>query len=149
MEPVKTRGEGLKEMTSTGELEHQIRTSKTPAALAEKPYEIPDIVPYINNLLHEHGLTVKDIIVGCNLSRSYVYQLLNGNRTPTRGFLLKLAFLLKLPEAEAQRLLKIAGRHPLYVRNRRDAAILYGLSHGMTADETESLLLSLDEGGLA
>ena len=136
-------------MTSTGELEHQIRTSKTPAALAEKSYEVPGIVPYINSLLCERGLTVKDVIVGCNLSRSYVYQLLNGNRAPTRGFLLKLAFMLKLPEAEAQRLLKIAGRHPLYARNRRDAAILYGLSHGMTADETENLLLSLDEGGLA
>lgn len=136
-------------MTSTGELEHQIRMCETPAELAEKSYEAPDIVPYMNGLLNERGLTVQDVIVGCNLSRSYVYQLLNGNRAPTRGFLLKFAFLLKLPEAEAQRLLKIAGRHPLYARNRRDAAILYGLSHGMTADETENLLRSLGEGGLA
>lgn len=136
-------------MMSTGELEHQIRMSETPAALAEKPYEVPDIVPYINNLLYEHGLTAKDVIVDCNLSRSYVYQLFNGNRTPTRDFLLKLAFLLKLPEAETQRLLKIAGWNPLYARNRRDAAILYGLSHGMTTDETEGLLRSLDKGGLA
>ena len=149
MKPIKIYGEGLKEMTSTEELEHQIRMSETPAALVEKSYEVPDIVPYMNNLLYERGLTVRDVIVGCNLSRSYAYQLLNGNRVPTRGFLLKLAFMLKLPEAEAQRLLKIAGRHPLYARNRRDAAILYGLSHGMTADETESLLRSLDEEGLA
>ena len=136
-------------MTSTGELEHQIRMSETPAVLIEKSYESPGIVVYINNLLYERSLTVQDVIVGCNLSRSYAYQLLNGNRAPTKSFLLKLAFMLKLPETEAQRLLKIAGRHPLYARNRRDAAILYGLSHGMTADETEGLLRSLDEGGLA
>lgn len=136
-------------MTSTEELEHQIRTSETPAVLSEKSYEVPDIVLYINNLLHERGLTVRDVILGCNLSRSYAYQLFNGNRIPTRGLLLKLAFLLKLPEAETQRLLKITGRPPLYARNRRDAAILYGLNHGMTAEETENLLRSLDEGGLA
>lgn len=136
-------------MTSTRELEHQIRMSETPAALAGKSYEVPDIVPYMNNLLVERGLTVRDVILGCNLSRSYAYQLFNGNRAPTRNFLLKLAFLLKLPETETQRLLKIAGRHPLYARNRRDAAILYGLNHGMTAEETENLLRSLDEGELA
>lgn len=57
-------------MTSTGELEHQIRMSETPAGLTEKTYEVPDIVAYMNNLLYEHGLTVQDVIVGCNLSRS-------------------------------------------------------------------------------
>ena len=149
MEPIKLHGEGLKEVTSTGELEHQIRMSETPAALVEKSYEVPGIVTYMNNLLYERGLTVQDVIVGCDLSRSYAYQLLNGNRFPTRGFLLKFAFMLKLPEAEAQRLLKIAGRQPLYARNRRDAAILYGLSHGMTAEETERLLRSLGEEGLS
>lgn len=136
-------------MTSTGELEHQIRMMETPAALAEKSYEVSGVVLYMNNLLNEHGLTVRDVILGCNLSRSYAYQMFNGNRIPTRSFLLRFAFMLKLPEAETQRLLKIAGRPPLYARNRRDAAILYGLSHGMTAEETESLLRSLDEGGLA
>lgn len=136
-------------MTSTGELEQQIRMSETPAMLTEKSYEAPSIVVYMNNLLYEHGLTVQDVIVGCNLSRSYVYQIFNGNRAPTRGFLLKLAFMLKLPEAEAQRLLKISGRQPLYARNRRDAAVLYGLTHGLTSDETENLLSSLDEGGLS
>ena len=132
-------------MKSTGELEHQIRMSETPAVLVEKSYKTPAIVPYMNGLLYDRGLTIQDVIVGCNLSRSYAYQLFNGNRTPTRGFLLNFAFLLKLSETETQRLLKISGRQPLYARNRRDAAILYGLSHNMTAEETESLLRGLGE----
>lgn len=135
-------------MTSTGKLEHQIRISETPALLAGKLYEAPDIVRYMNSLLYARGLTVQDVIVGCDMNRSYAYQMFNGNRAPTRGFLLNLAFLLQLSETETQRLLKIAGRQPLYARNRRDAAILYGLSHGMTAEETEGLLRSLDEEGL-
>lgn len=136
-------------MKSTEELENQIRGSKTSAGLADKSYKVPAIAPYMNSLLYDHGLTVQDVMVDCGLSRSYAYQLFNGNRPPTRSFLIELAFLLKLPEAEAQRLLKIAGRQPLYARNRRDAAVLYGLSHGMTADETKRLLRSLGEEGFA
>ena len=135
-------------MRTTKELEHEIRTSSTPAALAGDDFHVPSPEAYLNGLLQKHGLTVQDIIVGCNLDRSYAYQLFNGTRTPTRNFLLRLALLLKLTEAEAQQLLKIAGRQPLYARNRRDAAVLYGLTHGLTAEETEDLLDSLGEEGL-
>ena len=132
-------------MTLTQELEHQIKTSQTPAILAGDVFDQPALTTYLNNLLHEHGLTVQDVVVGCNLDRSYAYQLFNGTRKPTRDFLLKLSFLLGLPEDEVQRLLKIAGRQPLYARNRRDAAILYGLTHGLTLEETDGLLCQLCE----
>lgn len=136
-------------MKSTDALEHQIRESMTPEDLAGEAFETPDLTAYLNGLLRRNRLTVQNIIVGCNLDRSYGYQMFNGTRRPTRDFLLKLAFLLRLPEEEAQRLLKIAGRQPLYARNRRDAAVLYGLTHGLTAEETDALLRSLGEEGLA
>ena len=132
-------------MTLTQELEHQIKTSQTPAILAGDVFDQPALTTYLNNLLHEHGLTVQDVVVGCNLDRSYAYQLFNGTRKPTRDFLLKLSFLLGLPDHEVQRLLKIAGRQPLYARNRRDAAVLYGLTHGLTLEETDGLLCQLSE----
>ena len=86
--------------------------------------------------------------MGCRMDRNYAYQLFNGTRRPTRNFLLRLALLLKLPEEETQRLLKVAGRPALYARNRRDAAVLYGLTHGLTADDTQELLDKLGEEGL-
>ena len=111
-------------------------------------YTSPPLPIYLNSLLHRHGLTVQDVVVACNLDRSYGYQLFNGTRRPSRELLLRLALLLKLGEDEAQRLLKIAGRQPLYARNRRDAAVLYALTHGLTAEETDELLESLGEGAL-
>ena len=136
-------------MISTQELEHQIRESKEPSVLAGDAFSAPDLAVYLGELLRSHGVTVQDVVVGCNLDRSYGYQLFNGTRRPTRDFLLRLALLLHLPEEETQRLLKIAGRQPLYARSRRDAAVLYALTHGLTAEETGELLDSMGEDALA
>ena len=135
-------------MKSTKELEHQIRESTTAQALAGDDYVSPSFPIYLNSLLHRHGLTIQDVVVACNLDRSYGYQLFNGTRRPSREFLLRLALLLKLGEDAAQRLLKIAGRQPLYARNRRDAAVLYALTHGLSAEKTDELLANLGEGAL-
>ena len=135
-------------MKSTQELEHQIRESPTPQVLTGADYTSPPLPIYLNSLLHRHGLTVQDVVVACNLDRSYGYQLFNGTRRPSRELLLRLALLLKLGEEEAQRLLKIAGRQPLYARNRRDAAVLYALTHGLSAEDVGELLDSMDEDAL-
>ena len=136
-------------MRSTQELEHRIRESGTAELLRGSDFDAPALSTYLGELLSRRGLTVQDVILRCNLDRSYGYQLFNGTRRPTRDFLLRLALLLRLPEGEAQRLLKLAGRPVLYARNRRDAAVLYGLTHGLTAEETEHLLSSLGEEGFA
>ncbi len=136
-------------MKSTEELEHIIRHSDNPADLADGDFALPSLSSYLNDLLRNHNLTLQQVIIDCNLERSYGYQLFNGTRRPTRNFLLRFALLLALPEAQAQRLLKIAGRQPLYARNRRDAAVLYGLAHHLTIGETEELLSNLHEEGLA
>ena len=135
-------------MKSTQELEHQIRQSRDTLLLREDAFSAPNLAVYLNSLLHDHGLSVQDVVVRCNLDRSYAYQLFNGTRRPTRNFLLRLSLVLRLREDEAQRLLKIAGRPTLYARTRRDAAVLYALTHDLTAEETQDLLAELGEEGL-
>ena len=135
-------------MKSTQELEQEIRESGTPEVLLGGDFHIPSFPIYLNSLLHSRGLTVQDVVVGCHLDRNYSYQLFNGTRRPTRDFLLRLALWLGLSEGEAQRLLKLSGREPLYARNRRDAAVLYALTHGLSAEKTDELLANLGEGAL-
>lgn len=127
-------------MWTTGELEQEIREASSPAVLSSWELDMPPLPNYLGGLLQARGWTVRDVVVRCNLDRSYTYQLFNGTRRPTRQFLLLLALRLGLEEAEAQRLLKIAGREPLYARNRWDAALLYALSHHLTAEAADSLL---------
>lgn len=136
-------------MKSTQELENQIRQSDTPAVLAGEEYDMPSLAAHLKELLDGRNTTIQNIILRCNLDRSYGYQMFNGTRRPTRDFLLRLALVLQLSETEAQRLLKVAGRPPLYARNRRDAAVLYGLTHGLSDEQTDALLCSLGEEALA
>lgn len=135
-------------MRTTEELRGAIRASADPSLLSDSVFTPPDITFYLCGLLEERGWLVKDAIRACYLERSYGYQLFNGTRAPTRTFLLRLALALGLSEEETQRLLTRGGKAVLYPRSRFDAAVLYGLSHHLTLEETDELLLSLGEVGL-
>ena len=102
----------------------------------------------LQELVLRHNVLVKDVIRRCNLERSYGYQLFNGTRRPTRDTLMVLALELGLSGEDARRLFEIAGRAPLYARCRRDAAVLYGLSHNLSPADVHELLLELGEEGL-
>lgn len=131
-------------MKTTRELEHKIRTSKDPAVLADGDFDAPALTEYLRRLLERRGLTSGEVIQRCNLDRSYGYQLFNGTRRPTRNMLITLSLHLELGEKEAQRLLKLSGRPTLYARNRRDAALLYALSHRLSPAQAEELLDGLE-----
>ena len=135
-------------MKSTDELHSAIRASETPALLAGAEFARPELSSTLSRLLEERGWRAADAIRACYLERSYGYQMFNGTRPPTRNFLLRLALALELGEEEAQRLLLRAGRAELYPRSRYDAAVLYGLTHRLSLEETHELLLSLGEEGL-
>ena len=65
-------------MKSTRELEHEIRQSGSPSQLAAEDFQLPPLPEYLGNLLRERGVTVGDVVLRCNLDRSYAYQLFNG-----------------------------------------------------------------------
>lgn len=136
-------------MKTTHELEQKIRSGKDPSLLDGGDFSLPELSDYLHTILKTHDMTVIQAIQRCNLDRSYGYQLFNGTRRPTRDMLLTLAIHLGLTERETQRLLKLAGRPVLYARNRRDAAVLYCLSHRLSHAETEELLNGLEVEPLA
>ena len=123
-------------MRTTEELRRAICSAPDPALLGDDAFTPPDSTFYLCNLLEQRGWLVKDAIRACYLERSY------------GTFLLRLALAVDLGEEETQRLLTRCGRPVLYPRSRFDAAVLYGLSHHLTLEETDELLLSLGEPGL-
>ncbi len=95
---------------------------------------------HLNALLVQKGLLVADIARESQLDRKYVYQIFDGKKHPSRDKLIAIAFGLGLDEDETQRMLKVSGNKELYVRNRRDAVILFALQRKKTLMETNYLL---------
>ncbi len=95
---------------------------------------------HLNALLVQKGLLVADVARESQLDRKYVYQIFDGKKRPSRDKLIAIAFGLGLDEDETQRMLKVSGNKELYVRNKRDAVILFALQRKKTLMETNYLL---------
>ena len=102
---------------------------------------IPHNFPiHLELLLEKKRLIKADVVRGSGLDRKYVYQIFSGEKTPSRNILIALAFGLHLTAEETQTMLKISEYRELYVRDTRDAIILYALQRGKTISETNELL---------
>lgn len=135
-------------MKSTKELIHRLKTmdKSNLNILADKDFKCPRIQYYLANLLREHELSPTAFISEMNLERSYGYQMLNGNRKPSREVLIKTAILLRLNLDETQRLLKIGKRSVLYPRIKNDAIAIFSLEKGLSLQEYQELLTAHGEG---
>ena len=131
-------------MRTTRELFTNIRRMTSPKELDKEDFDDVDFPAYLKNVMNERGIKASDLIVQMNMEKSYFYQILKGRRAPGREFLIHLSFLLKLNLDETQRLLKMANRLPLFPRLKKDAAVIYGITHKMDYEEYEELLQSLE-----
>ena len=95
---------------------------------------------YLNQLLEYKSLKLTSVIRKSGLVKTYVYQIFNGEKNPSRDKLIALAFGLELNEEETQRMLKLGGCSELFPRIERDALILFNIQHGKSIDETEAEL---------
>lgn len=105
---------------------------------------IPRSLPlHLEMLLQQKGLNKADVVRGSGIDRKYLYQIFSGEKTPSRDKLIALAFGLQLSDEEAQTMLKVSGNRELYVRDERDAIILYALQHKKEITEVNDLLYEL------
>lgn len=131
-------------MRSTRELFTNIRRMSSPKELEKDDFDEMGFPTYLKAVMNERGIRPSDLIVQMNMEKSYFYQILKGRRAPGRDFLIHLSFLLKLNLDETQRLLKIAKRQPLYPRSKKDAAVIYAITHKMNYEKYEALIDSLE-----
>ena len=79
------------------------------------------------------------------ISEVYLHQVFAGRRNPSRNRLLCLCFGLEATLEETQELLKQCGHAQLYLKNRRDAIIFYGIANKMDLFEVNDKLFSENE----
>lgn len=133
---------------TTSKLFHKLRSRESGKAVLEQVQTEPACAQVLQNLLEQAGLSAPEWIAAADISKSYAYQVLRGERTPGRDILLRTALVLRLSLKEAQRLLAVGGCGALYPKIRRDAAVIFALNQHMTLLETEELLGSLSERSL-
>lgn len=98
----------------------------------------------LKQLCKERGVVPEQVIKKAQIDRTYGHQIFNGTRLPSRDKLIQIAFGLGLTLEETQRLLWSSGKSGLYPRFKRDAAIIFGISHQMDIMEMQCLLTSIE-----
>ena len=79
------------------------------------------------------------------MSEIYLYQIFSGRRNPSRNRLICLCYGLRANLNETQDLLKQCGLAELYPKNKRDAIIIFGLTHESDLYDINDKLFEEDE----
>ena len=133
---------------TTSKLFHKLRSRESGKAVLEQEQTEPVCAQVLQHFLEQAGLSASEWIAAADISKSYAYQVLRGERIPGRDILLRTALVLRLSLKEVQRLLAVGRCGALYPKIRRDAAVIFALNQHMTLLETEDLLASLPERSL-
>lgn len=114
--------------------------------LQETPEFIDIELPaYLEKLLEDKQMKKAEAIRRSQLDRNYAYQIFSGTRKPTRDKLLAIGFGMGLTIDEMQKTLKISKYPILYVKNKRDSIILFGLMKQIYIGEMNELLYEMNE----
>lgn len=101
---------------------------------------VMSVAEYLNELLIKYNLEKCDVARRGGFTGNYPYQIFNGKKNASRDKLIQIALGFPLSIEETQYLLQIGGYLGLYVRNSRDAFIMYALDKQYTLEELNELL---------
>ena len=101
-----------------------------------------DLQETLQALFERRSISKTMLAKQSGISEVYLHQVFSGRRTPSRNRLLCLCFGLEATVDETQELLRHARFAPLYSRDRRDAIIIFALSHHMTLFEVNDKLFT-------
>ncbi len=97
-------------------------------------------------LFKAKGLKKMDVLERSQVEHVYAHEMIRGKRKPSRDKVLMMAFGLMLDIPETQLILRHSGYSPLSPKLRRDAIILYALTHAVGVPDLNTML---DEKDLA
>ena len=96
---------------------------------------------YLLRLLNKYDKKTSVVSMDAKMSPGYLGLIVNGKKHPTRDMLIKVALAIGASVDETQYLMKYAGYAPLYVRDKRDVIIWFGLSKGESLDTVNDNLI--------
>lgn len=98
------------------------------------------VAEYLNELLVKYNLDKCDIAKRGGFAGNYPYQIFNGKKYASRDKLIQIAIGFPLTVEETQLLLRLGGYRELYVRNSRDAYLMFALEKKYEIQQVNELL---------
>lgn len=99
----------------------------------------------LKRLFEKRKITKAALAKQSGMSEVYLHQVFSGRRNPSRNRLLCLCLGLQATFEETQNLLLRCRLAPLYPRDKRDAIIIFGMSHDMSLFQINDKLFAEQE----
>ena len=133
----------VKNMITTSRLLNLIQGAKTfeQAVAWHETAPDPTFREDLYALMEARGLSAKDMVRLSGIERSYFYHILSGKKKPGRNVVLRFGFCLGVNLKEMNRLLQLSGASPLNPRVRRDALLIFAVSHFYGPENANELLI--------
>lgn len=132
-----------KKQKDTELLQSELRNATSAEQFVKENREelrLVSVAEYLNEMLIKYDLEKCDVAKRGGFAGNYPYQIFNGIKAASRDKLIQLAIGFPLAVEETQYLLRLGGHSELYVRNSRDAYIMFALEKRYGIAETNELL---------
>ena len=93
--------------------------------------------------LNKKGLSPGELAKLAGTDRVYTYQILSGQKTPSRDKVLALCMALQMSFEDTQDLLKRTGYPPLYPRIEKDSVLIFAFQRGLSIIDANELLYEM------
>ncbi len=129
-------------------LEDALVREKSYASFDEKyatKIKVKNFASELRKMMNWHDYDVGQMIRKTGISKSYFYQILNNERSPSRDAVINIAISLNCDLSETNFLLKVSEKQELYAKSKRDSVIIYSIAHEYSLAETNELLSENEE----
>ncbi|MCL2217520.1 MAG: helix-turn-helix transcriptional regulator [Defluviitaleaceae bacterium] len=128
---------------NTGNLDFELKSTENIHSFLsanEAEFDDQNFYKLLNTLIAESSKSKPQLAKDSHISEPYMYNLVNGQKRPTRDTVIKVSFGLNLPLDTSERLLKLAGYGGYYVRHKRDSILKFSLESGHSIAKADELL---------
>lgn len=124
-------------------LQSELKNAESPEAFVaanQAELRTKSVAEYLNEMLIKYNLEKCDVNKRADLAGNYLYQVCNGTKSPGRDKLIQIALGFPLTLSETQYLLRLGGHAELYVRNSRDAFLMFAFEKKYDIQKVNALL---------
>lgn len=131
------------EKKDTTMLVSELKNAKSAEAFVQENKEelgMKSVPEYLNEMLIKYNTEKCDVAKRGGFTGNYPYQVFNGVKSAGRDKLIQIALGFPLTLEETQYLLRLGGHSELYVRNSRDAYLMFAIEKGYGIQKVNELL---------